>query len=157
MTNTLFGQSGICISKYKYSASLIISLLTTIVLTLTTMSYINITLFSILILCVSLFYLSRNDVIEGGEFDSIITTSNLNVNNILNGIGTVLTNNGIDVSDMLTQEYIAEATSIVSSLTTHGVNNSSTSSINDNGPYIDTTHRTKNEKVFDAYSKINFN
>ena len=174
MTNTLFGQSSICISKYKYSASLIISLLTVIVLTPTTMSYINITLFSILILCVSLFYLSRNNVIEGdqnidtaGATIGVISADDdinegdvtgLNpsvVNDIISGFDQVLQANSANISlvNEITQR-LANQASLDSRTTTAGANGSSTS-INGNGPYIDTTPRTKNDKVFNAYYMIN--
>ena len=160
MTNTLFGQSGICISKYKYSASLIISLLTVIVLTPTTMSYINITLFSILILCVSLFYLSRNNVIEGavGDVDPDDAATALDraaVNAIISGFDQVIQANSANISLVISKATeIANQTSLDSRTTTDSANGGSTS-INNNGPYIDTTTRTKNDKVFNAYYMIN--
>ncbi len=161
MTNTLIGQSSICISKYKYSASLIISLLTAIVLTLTTISYINIALFSILILCVSLFYLSRNNVIEGnvdvGDGQALRGLSSSAVNAILSGFDNVLKAHITDinlVNGLATS--LANQPALDNQSITDGANNSSTS-INNNGPYIDTTIRTKNDKVFDAYYKINLN
>lgn len=153
MNNTLSKPSDIRISKYNYSASMIISLITAIVLMLTNISYINIILFTILIFCVSLFYLTRNKLIEGGEFDAIVTTNDTATNKILDGIGTVLANNGYDVSTIITPAYMAELKSIVSSMTTTDVNNSSTSGIH--APYIDTTSKAKNDKLFDAYHKIN--
>ena len=112
MTNTLFGQSSICISKYKYSASLIISLLTVIVLTPTTMSYINITLFSILILCVSLFYLSRNNVIEGadGDDNNAVDTTPLDrsaVDAIISGFEQVIQANSETITRVIAETTAA--------------------------------------------------
>ena len=160
MTNTLFGQSSICISKYKYSASLIISLLTVIVLTPTTMSYINITLFSILILCVSLFYLSRNNVIEGadGDDNNAVDTTPLDrsaVDAIISGFEQVIQANSETITRVIAETTAAANQASLDNLTTTAGANGSSTSINGNGPYIDTTPRTKNDKVFNAYYMIN--
>ena len=141
------------------SKSLGISLITAIVLKLTNISYVNISLFAILIFCVSLLYLSSNKVIEGIDaINSMPTTNNQKANNIMAGIGSVLADNDIDVGTIFSPDYIKELTDIVSSIS-HSQNplDTSTSGISEPGSYIDTTSRTKNSKLLDVYYNFKSN
>ena len=149
MNNTLDNPLVMKISKYKYSISLIISLLSAAVLALTNISYINIILFAILIFLISLFYLSRNKVIEG-------SSDSEKANSIIAGITNVLTANNIKSENYPNAEYIAQLTDIVNSISAKsGPGSTSTSTSNVNAPYIDTTPKTRNDKVLYAYSRVN--
>lgn len=161
MINTLREPLDMCISKYTYSVSLLISFITAILLKLNNISYINITLFAVLIFCISLMYLSRNKVIEGidamddmmdtkKEYDSYLNTTNELASKVKGDIFNVLETNGIDAKALISQDSITELTKIIQSIS----DPSETPKKNINGPIIDTTSKTKNNKLLDAHKYI---
>ena len=138
-----------CISTYKYSASLIISVITAIILSVINLPFMHISLITILMFCISLFYLYSNKLIEGNTPSTPVTTAtlaeaeseaaateatlasssktptpeaSLMVDNVIDGVGGVFKKLDlpVDIKAGLDPSYITELKGIVSSITDPG-------------------------------------
>jgi len=132
-----------CVSKNKYSVSLIISLITAIILSITNLSYTHISVIAIFMFGVSLVYVYSNRLVEGNEsaetqsrelkeaqeYSSsqevsgntpVTADSSAKVDKIIDGIDSVVKGadfpEDISIKSALKPEFIAEIKGIVSSI-----------------------------------------
>ena len=142
-----------CIQKFKNTASLIISLLTAVVLSLTNMSYMNILLLTVIMFCITSFYLYSNKILEGDT----------NISDVLSRVGDAINSTTgappIDFSTVVSPEYINSLTDTLGSEFQRTATATATvvGSSGTTAPvvYIDTTPKKSNSNILDVINKIN--
>ena len=182
MTNKSTYSVHRCVSKNKYSVSLIISLTTAVILSITNLSYTHISVIAIFMFGISLVYLYSYRLIEGAEsaedkqsrelkeaqeYSSqevsgntpATADSSAKIDKIIDGIDSVVKDAGFpadSIKSALTPEFITEIKGIVSSIIDPVTDaNLDKLAPGANGiPHIDTTPKTQNIKVAQTINAV---